>query len=98
MEKIKETEIEVDGVGIMIILCCIFLILGIFIGLGIADHGRRRVEKAQQELRIDLNKIEQKKELAQIINGLFQERNKIVDWNRNNIVLTVVPKPETEGN
>ena len=98
MEKTKETEIEIDGAGITIILCCIFLILGIFIGIGIAGHGQRRVEKAQQELRIDLNKIEQKKELAQIINGLFEERDKIIDWNRNNIVLIVEPKADAEGN
>lgn len=95
MEEIKKAKD--DGAGMTIILCCIFLILGIFVGLGIADHGRRRVEKAQHEIRIDLNKIEQKKELAQIINGLFQERNKIIDWNRNNIVLTVVPKVESES-
>jgi hypothetical protein len=94
--KIK--ELETDCVGLIVILCAIFLILGIFIGMGISDHGQRRVEKAQQEIRLDLNKIEQKKELAQIINGLFQERKEIIDWNRNNIILTVEPKTETEGN
>ena len=98
MEKIKETEIEIDGAGLTIILCCIFLIVGIFVGMGITGQGQRRVEKAQQEIRIDVNKIEQKKELAQIIIGLFQERGEIIDWNRNHIVLTVEPKPATEGN
>jgi hypothetical protein len=94
--KIKEVEIDISG--LTIIACCIFLILGIFRGIGITGHGQRRVEKAQHEIRIDLNKINQKKELAQIINGLFQKRNKIIDWNRNNIVLTVEPKADAEGN
>ena len=96
--KIKETEIEIDGAGLTIILCCIFLIAGIFVGMGITGHGQRRVEKAQHEIRLDLNKIGQKAELAEIINSLFQERDEIIDWNRNHIVVTVEPKPATEGN
>ena len=95
--KIK--ELEPDCFGMAIVVAVIFFCLGLIVAILIMpDHGQRRVEKAQQQLRLDLNKIEQKAELAQIINGLFQERNEIIDWNRNHIVVTVEPKPATEGN
>jgi len=40
------------------------------------------IQKAQAEIRLELEEIEQERELAELIERLLQEYEAIIDWNR----------------
>lgn len=82
-----------------ILAIAVALMIGFALGLAVPDKGFKKLEMAQIELRLDVNKIKQKAELAKIIDNIFRERNRAIDWNRNHIItLTVEPMPDAEEN
>ena len=62
------------------------------------ENIQREIRLDQKDLREDIEKLQLKDELMRIVKAIFQERDEIIDWNRNHIILTVVPIPVGEGN
>lgn len=95
-------EIRISGITFMVLALIVVLFvwsIGYFSGVRATKGGwGAKLEKSQVQLRLDLKKLSQKAVLAKIIDSLFKERNRIIDWNKEHIILTVEPLPKVEGN
>ena len=60
----------------------VFLIAGYFLGIASQSQDLPRVELAQAEIRRELKKLAQEKELAEMVEKLLQEYRDVIDWNR----------------
>lgn len=103
-----EKEIRIN-VSALFIIAAIFILFTWAVGFGAGVRSMKdeneKVEQSQGELRLDMKelkedieKLQLKEELMRIVKAIFQERDEIIDWNKNHIILTVEPKPKTEGN
>lgn len=59
----------------------IFLLAGYFLGIASQSPDLPHVERAQAEIRLELRKLEQEKEIMETVERLLLEYMEIINWN-----------------